>query len=189
VEFVSSYHGSSVAAELFFVVLRQSLARLQYGCSKYIRASPHIQGFSLLRLAARYRVLRSRWCQSGVKSGRWSGIPRSHERVVPSGGYISRTRYSRCGNSVHPRSLTVGRCGALGGNGFARCGGDFGCEDLSGEAYVAAPTATQPYVPVVEAYKVWRCLPGARHRASNHFSSLRLLSTVFSMKWTPCAPS
>ncbi len=57
------------------------------------------------------------------------------------------------------------------------------------EAYVAALTATQRHVPGVEAYKVWGCLPGARHRASNHFSSLRLLSTVFSMKWTPLAPS
>jgi hypothetical protein len=78
---------------------------------------------------------------------------------------------------------------ALGADGFARCGGGFGCEDLSREAYVAAPTSTQPYVPMVEAYGVWRYHSGARHRASNHFSSLRLLSTVFSMKWTPCAPS
>ncbi len=38
------------------------------------------------------------------------------------------------------------------------------------------------YPPGVDAYTVWCCLPGARHRASNHFSSLRLLCTVFSMK-------
>lgn len=56
-------------------------------------------------------------------------------------------------------------------------------------ASVVAPAATRIRAPGVDAYNLWCCLPGARHRASNHFSSLRLLSTVFSMKWTPLAPS
>ena len=76
--------------------------------------------------------------------------------------------------STAPISDRVARCGALGSDEFARCG----CEDPSLEAYVTVRAATQLYVSRVETYTVCRCLAGGRQRASDHFSSLRLLSTV-----------
>lgn len=67
---------------------------------------------------------------------------------------------------VHPPSLAVARCGALDGDEFTRCGGDFGCEEFEDASSVIRMKPVTPYSSVIPASSSAHCCgsPTSRER-------------------------